>query len=295
MTLKRYLFLIILALCLYPALVRAQGERFAVISDTHVGASNSACSSVMKTMEDAHISLIVHCGDAIHRPGDPELWTMFLGMTAPGTVLHLAPGNHDIRGKESVEVYNRFFPSLYHDFSMGDTLLVLLNTEIPGEESLVTGEQLEWLTSELKRPFRYKFVFLHEPLYPVVPFHGLDRHKKARDRLHRIFVENGVSLVVAGHDHIYRRSMRKGITYIVAGSTGGKPPPWTRNGSAFRYMVATRVDDEYVFDVRDMGGGLRDAFVLGPEKAGSDTDQNEEEDLDGSMKQGDSATWTGEK
>ena len=205
-------------------------------------------------------------------------------MIGPDTRLHLAPGNHDIRGWESIPVYLSFFPSLYHSFFEGDTLFVLLNTEIPGEESLVTGDQLAWLDSELKRPFRFKFVFLHESLFPATPFHGLDRHRGARNLLHHLFVENGVSLVVAGHDHIYKRSAKEGVTYVVTGATGGRVSPFSHNGSAFRYIIATRTGDEYAFSTLDMEGRQRDAFAVGPGQSGAHPDKDD--DTDGSLKQG---------
>ncbi len=109
----------------------------------------------------------------------------------------------------------------------------------------------------------FAIVFLHEPLFPVVPNHGLDRHKEERDRLHRLFLEMGVRLVVSGHDHIYDRSDRSGITYVIAGATGGMLPSFARDGDPFRYMVVTRKDGVYSFITRDMAGVVRDEFLIG--------------------------------
>jgi hypothetical protein len=92
---------------------------------------------------------------------------------------------------------------------------VLLNTELPGEESMITGIQLSWLAAELDKKYRYKFVFLHEP----------DQNEAARDRLHKLFIRKGVSLVVSGHDHMYSRSRRNGIIYVTAPRMGEWVPP----------------------------------------------------------------------
>jgi 3',5'-cyclic AMP phosphodiesterase CpdA len=240
----------------------AEDARFAVVSDTHVGAPNSAYPAFIRDMEAEGISLIIHTGDAINNPGNKSQWRRFFEITGPGRILHLAAGNHDIEGRESLQVYLTFFPSPYHAFAEGDTLFILLNTELPGEEGMVAGEQLAWLETELERPFRYKFVFLHEPLFPVIVGHGLDRHKEARDVLHRLFVQRGVSLVVAGHDHIYQRRQREGITYVVAGAAGGSHEFFGKNGESFRYMVATRAGEGYSFVVRDMEGTVRDLFSV---------------------------------
>lgn len=256
--------LLFAALCLLFAVPfgRAGFSTFAVVSDTHVGAPNSAYPAFIRAVEAEKISLIIHTGDAINNPGSVSQWNTFFDITGPGRILHLAPGNHDIQGRESLQVYLTFFPSPYHAFAEGDTLFILLSTELPGEEGTVAGAQLAWLKTELERPFRYKFVFLHEPLFPVIVGHGLDRHKEARDVLHRLFVQSGVSLVVAGHDHIYQRRPRDGITYVIAGAAGGSQEFFGKNGESFRYMVATRTGEGYSFVVRDMEGTVRDLFSV---------------------------------
>ena len=250
-------------LLLSPLPCVAENGTFAIVSDSHVGASNSVYPAFIKAMDEEKIDMLIHTGDAIDHPGSQREWSAFLEMTGPARKLYLAPGNHDIRGTKSVSAYLKHFPKLYYSFPDGGTLFVLLNTELPGEESMIGEEQFSWLKGELERPFQSKFVFLHEPLFPVVRNHGLDRHREERDRLHRLFMEMGVRLVVAGHDHIYNRSDRSGITYVIAGATGGALPPLALDGDPFRYMVVTRKDGLYSFVVRDMAGIVRDEFVVG--------------------------------
>lgn len=258
---KVALFSVFLVLLL-SALAQAQHSTFAIVSDSHVGAANSVYPAFVHIIEEEKIGMVIHAGDAINTPGSTKEWTSFLQIT--GSVeLHLAPGNHDIHGSASYSVYSRYFPKPYYSFSEGDTLFILLNTELPGEESMIGGEQFAWLKKELERHFRYKFVFLHEPLFPVVMLHGLDRHASERDRLHRLFVESRVNLVVAGHDHIYNRTVRDGIIYVIAGPTGGFLPPFPKENDPFRYMIAVRKSDDYSFSVKDMAGNRRDEFSVG--------------------------------
>ena len=139
---------------------------------------------------------------------------------------------------------------------------MLLNTEFPGEQAMVTGTQFDWLEAELQRPFKYKFVFLHEPLYPAFSGHGLDRHPAARDRLHELFVRKGVSLVVAGHDHVYNKSVKDGVTYVIASGGGGRFYLSPSNGGFLHYVVGTRTGDSYSFVVKDMKGEVKDQFVI---------------------------------
>jgi 3',5'-cyclic AMP phosphodiesterase CpdA len=201
-------------------------------------------------------------GDAINTPGSTNQWKRFLELTGPGKTLHLTPGNHDIRGDKSLSVYLRLFQKPYYSFSDGDTLFILLNTELPGEEEKITGKQLAWLKTELEKSFKYKFVFLHEPLYPLLPRHGLDRYTEARDGLHNLFVTKGVSLVVSGHDHIHGRTTKDGILYITVATLGGQIPLYMKRSEVFRYITTTRNGEGYSFAVWDMEGNPRDRFII---------------------------------
>jgi 3',5'-cyclic AMP phosphodiesterase CpdA len=243
-----------------PVDSRADYAPFAIVSDTHVGAKNSVYSTFIKHIDEQKIGVIIHAGDAIHTRGSVSQWARFLEITGPGRRLHIAPGNHDIRGKETLDVFLSLFSKPYHSFSEGDTLFVLLNTELPGEEFKVTNAQLEWLKGELERPFQHKFIFLHQPLFPVLFRHGLHRDRAARDSLHRLFVQHGVSLVVSGHDHIYKRMVKEGVTYVITGGGGGRLPLFAGNGNYFRYLVSSRTFDGYSFVVRDVKGTARDVF-----------------------------------
>ena len=254
--------LVALSLLFIPFSVGAGDKPFAIIGDTHIGANNTVYPVFIRAIEDQKIELIIHVGDAINSPGSSSQWARFFEMTGQGKELHLAPGNHDIRDSQSLAFYLRFFPGPYDSFSRGDTLFILLNTEVPGEEGMIAGEQLVWLETELQRSFRYKFVFLHRPPFPVVPLHGLDRHKEARDRLHRLFVKNGVSLVVSAHDHLYHRSAKDAVTYVITGGGGGYLLSFVKNGDFHHYIVATRTKNGYSFAVKDIEGKVRDEFAV---------------------------------
>ena len=250
-----------LLLLLAPLSLRAQYAAFAVVSDSHVGAPGSVYAEFIRNIEEEGTRMIVHTGDAINSPGSLSQWAQFFDITGTDKTLYLAPGNHDINGQKSLDVYLGFFGVPYSSTSDGDTLLVFLNTELPGEESRIADEQLAWLSAELAKPFRYKLVFLHEPLFPVIRHHGLDRYAQERDNLHLLFVRSGVSLVVAGHDHVYDRSLRDGVTYVIGGRAGGKVWP-TNNGRSTCYITAKRTGDFYSFEVKDVNGKVKDAFAV---------------------------------
>ncbi len=262
-TASRYLSLILLSLLPFAAAGRAEQATFAIISDTHVGTRNSVYPAVIHALDQQKIEMIIHTGDAVNKGGSRVQWERFLKITGQGRRLYLAPGNHDLRRAGGFEQYSHFFPKTYYSFEQDDSLFLVLNTELPNEEGCIAGQQLEWLKEELDRPGRYKFVFLHEPLFPLVRFRGFDRHRPERDRLHNLFRDKGVSLVVAGHDHFYSRTVRDGITYVIAPGLGGKffVP---RGKGSFRYILASRMDGRYAFDLVDLAGGLHDHFFVTP-------------------------------
>lgn len=261
---KVALFIICLALILIPIYALAQHQApFVIISDTHIRTgTNSVYSAFLQKIEKEKINQIIHVGDAINTPDNASQWTRFLELTGPDKTLHLTPGNHDIRGDKSLTVYLHFFQKPYYSFSGGDTLFVFLNTELPGEEGKIAGEQLVWLKAELEKAFKYKFVFLHEPLYPFIPGHGLDKYTEARDGLHCLFVSKGVSLVVSGHDHIYGRATKDNILYVTVATLGGQIPLYMIRSEVFRYIITTRNGEGYSFNVRDMEGNIKDRFII---------------------------------
>lgn len=259
---NRFLLVAVLLLCLLPTFTRAELGHFAIISDTHIGSSDSVYEDFIRIIDAQNIKVIIHCGDAIHTPGSSKQWKMFFDITGSNKILHIAPGNHDIKGKKSLNVFLRYFPALYHSFSDGDTLFIFLNSELPGEEGMITGKQLEWLKNELQKTYRYKFVFVHQPLFPIVGLHGLDKYKQARDELHQLFAKQGVPLVVSGHDHLYNRRKVDGITYIIAAGSGGQTRFFSDTRYYFRYIIGKRTNGGYSFIVKDMDGNTGDEFTI---------------------------------
>jgi 3',5'-cyclic AMP phosphodiesterase CpdA len=251
-----------LILLFSPLLLHGQVPPFAIVGDTHVGQSGSAYEQIITLIDREGIHTIVHLGDAIDRPGSAVQWAEFLRITGTGKTLYLIPGNHDVDSQRSLAVYLRLFQKPYYSISEGDTLLVMLNTELPGEQAKITGQQYVWLQDELRRPYRYKFVFLHQPLFSVFLGHGLDKHREERDRLHRLFIRSGVSLVVSGHDHVYDRGLRDGITYVIASGGGGRRYLPAPNGAFLHYVAGRRVDAGYSFVVKDITGETKDRFSI---------------------------------
>jgi predicted phosphodiesterase len=257
----------ILFLLLLPfAALATEPFSFAIVGDTHIGQTETVYATILRLIDREKVQAIVHTGDAITEPGSESEWERFLQLTGNSRPLYIAPGNHDIKGRKSLTTYSRIlgkppYYSAVHD----DTLLILLNSEIPGQEGRITGQQLEWLKAELKRPFTYHIVFLHRPLFTTLlgTGYGLDRFKAERDRLHELFKEYNVPLVVAGHEHHYNRSEHDGIIYVIAGGGGARLLTFFEEyGGFFHYVIAKKRNGGYVLRVHDLKGNIRDEFSI---------------------------------
>jgi len=262
---KKGVYVFIFILFLFSPLFAWGGlDTFAIISDTHVGAPDSIYAEFINIIEKQNIKDIIHSGDAIHNPGRKKEWEKFFEITGKDKKIYIAPGNHDINDSWSMKVFLKYFPNLYYSLSNNDTQFIFLNSEIPEENGKISGGQLEWLKKELAKDFKFKFVFVHRPLFPVFAKHGLDRFKKERDELHRLFEKSNVSLVVSGHDHFYHRSVKDGITYIICAGAGGQERFFALNDTRFyfRYIIARRIKNGYEFVVKDLNGDTGDEFQI---------------------------------
>ena len=164
----------------------------------------------------------------------------------------------------------------YYSFDDGDTHFVALCTEIPGQEGLVTGNQLDWLKQDLASTTRpWKVVWMHRPLFygesqdPWVDLNNAAAQQNKADLL-ATFQQYGVNVVFGGHEHYYQRHIDHGINYIITGG-GGAPlysPPAPGPGDAFGVSAYEHVSvDETAAALRvtaiDSAGNTLETFTLG--------------------------------
>lgn len=265
---RAWLFILLL-LCMMIAPhtgIGADYPPFAVIGDTKIGVTEAVYKRFLNKIAQEGVDLIFITGDVIDRPGAAKEWARFLELTGKTRTFHIAPGNHDINSARSLKVYEKFIGRPpYYAFSFNDIQFIILCTDLPDEISKVTGKQLEWLKGTLKEPFAQRIVFLHKPLFPTAfgRRYDLDRYPADRDIIHDLFVKHSVKLVFSGHEHLYNRSEKGGITYVITGGGGARLLTFDEeHGGFFHYIVAKRDKEGYIFSVYDINDALRDTFYL---------------------------------
>jgi hypothetical protein len=128
-----------------------------------------------------------------------------------------AVGNHENEPGAGFEAYEHRFDSdeviesesFWYSRNLPGVHMVFMSTE---HEYTSGSAQYTWLQTDLQaantpeareeRPFI--IVIGHKPMYSSNDYHGSEI--ELRDALESLYVEHGVNLVIAGHDHFYERT-----------------------------------------------------------------------------------------
>jgi len=131
-----------------------------------------------------------------------------------GVKFYASLGNHDNAAVEKAYKPFNMNDQQYYTFKKGNAQFFALDS------NYMDPKELSWLTKELQNSGAdWKICYFHHPLYSSAAFHGSSL--ELRQILEPLFVQNGVQVVLTGHDHVYERiKAQKGISYFVAGSGG---------------------------------------------------------------------------
>lgn len=198
-------------------------------------------------------------------------WGSFKERTYP------APGNHDYRTADAAGYFAYFGARAgadragYYSFDLGAWHILSLNSNRELEPG---AAQLQWLEADLRQHRqRCVLAYWHHPRYSSGP-HGSDSRMQP---LWALLQRHGVSVVVAGHDHIYERFAPmnargeldpvRGMRSFVVGTGGAKHyelkqrlPLSEAVGQAWGVLKMTLRATGYAWEFLPVPGhGLRDA------------------------------------
>lgn len=247
--------------------------KFAVLGD--FGDGSSGQYQMAEQMGEVHSTfpyeLVITVGDNIYGSERPQDFVRkferpYATLLDRGVKFYASLGNHDSREQRFYEPFN-MGGELYYTFKAPsqDVRFFAL------ESSYADPEQIDWLRRELEGAGEaWKIVYLHHPLYSSGGRHGSDL--RLREVIEPLLIQYNVSVVFAGHDHIYERiNPQFGIPHFVVGS-GGRLRSGdleTSNGMTARgfdrdlaFLAAEILDDEMTFNVVTRLGQVVDSGVI---------------------------------
>ncbi|HWR59262.1 MAG TPA: metallophosphoesterase [Thermodesulfovibrionales bacterium] len=251
------------------ALEKIKGKfTFAVVGDNRSG--DDTYKRIIGVIMGRKPDFIVNVGDLITIPGSLSGWKRFWELSAPITVPYFfTVGNHDVGNRKSEEIYREQVDlpgnELYYSFVCGNSLFIVLDSSVIGQERKITGKQFDWLESLLETTEkRHRFVFVHHPLY--VDMLSLTRslagHPGERNRLRDLLVRHKVGAVFTGHLHLYEKKSVSGLTQIITGGGGAPLLTDETSGGFFHFILVTVDGDTVTGKVIDLDGNVREEFDL---------------------------------
>jgi len=177
-------------------------------------------------------------------------------------------GNHDVWNPLSQQIYRRRYGLEYFSWNHKGCHFIALDSEIPGQQGRITGEQLQWLKEDLAEATsaRRIFVFLHAPLWTWPPDANQKDNAWNRD-VHPLLAAAGVDTVFAGHTHQYALyPARDGVRYLITGGGGAELRGGYALAGEFFHFVDVSVKDRTVNLKVVTADGMLPADVVTPEK-----------------------------
>ena len=234
--------------------------RFMVMGDTGTGDNGQyeTAREMAALRQQFPFEFVVMVGDNIYGSDSAadyqkKFETPYKPLLDAGVKFYASLGNHDNPNQASYALFNmggqryytfRASPGGVSKLTHGGVRFFAIDS------NYLKKDQLDWLDKELgSSGSDWKICFFHHPLYSSGKTHGSALETRAT--LEPIFMKNGVSVVLTGHDHIYERiKLEQGIQHFVIGSGGS-----LRRGDLARTDLTEKgYDQDYVFMLAEIAG-----------------------------------------
>jgi predicted phosphodiesterase len=248
--------------------------RFAVLGDVGTGtrAQYDLGAMLARSLDTFPFELVLLLGDNIYGSERPQDFVRkfekpYEAILARKVPFYASLGNHDDPNQRYYKLFNMNGERFY-TFRKKDTQFYALDS------NYMDKVQQDWLAKELSSSnAKWKIAFFHHPIYSSGERHGSE--VDLRDIVEPMFVEHGVGVVFAGHEHFYERVRpQKGIYYFTSGAAGKLREgnirvggPLTAKGfdTDFSYMLVEIDDRQMHFQVLSRAGKLVDSGSFSPD------------------------------
>ena len=197
--------------------------KFVVLGDFGTGGPGQygLATQMARFHDEFKFDIVVTVGDNIYGGEETpqefvlKFETPYKPLLDAGVKFYATLGNHDAREQRFYKLFNmngKYYYTLKAPSGSVRFFMIDSNYRTP--------EEIVWLEKELKGSNDdWKIAVFHHPLYSSAGRHGPDL--KLRETLEPLFVPYNVSVVFAGHDHVYERiKPQHGIMYFTVGSGG---------------------------------------------------------------------------
>ncbi len=254
------------------ALPLIQGSvRFAAIGDMGTGLppQYEVAAAMEASRQTFPFEFVIMLGDNIYggnsaRDYVEKFERPYKAMLDAGVLFYGALGNHDSPNQRVYKPFN-MNGRQYYTYRKGPVQFFVLDS------NYMSPAQLVWLQAELQDSrAEWKVAYFHHPLYSSGAFHGSS--DELRSVLEPLFVQHGVQVVFAGHEHVYERlHPQKGIAYFVEGASGQLRRGNLKGGTAMTavgydtdrsFMLVEVAGETLTFQARSRTGVLVDSGVI---------------------------------
>ena len=224
---------------------------FAVIGDSGTGDRNEyeIARQMVAFRAKFPFAMVLMLGDNLYGGESPQDFKAkfeepYKDLLAAGVKFYAALGNHDDPKQRFYKPFN-MNGQRYYTFKANDRVRFFVL-----DSNYMDPEQLNWLARELKgSDSPWKICFFHHPLYSSGKQHGSD--VDLRRFLEPLFLEYGVKVVLAGHEHFYERlKPQKGIYYFISGGSA----KLRRDNIARTNLTAKGFDQDNHFMLMEIDG-----------------------------------------
>lgn len=202
----------------------AQRWNFVILGDTRNNVSVS--KRLYRKAKEQTPDMLFHTGDIVRSGTARELVYNHIRVIEKEQLpfpVFCVPGNHERGVFYNFAAYNALYGSDRFAFIHEHCNFIGFNNS--GKKG-IGEDELHFLETELAKPSRFSFVFLHIPPAFFEAAFVLDSRrrgfKKNAGRFHDILVENKVTEVFMAHIHGYASEVIDGVRYTLTGG-GGAP------------------------------------------------------------------------
>ena len=230
---------------------RKDSLHFAVIGDSGTGERNEyeVARQMVAFRAKFPYAMVLMMGDNLYGGESPQDYKAkfeepYQDLLAAGVKFYATLGNHDDPKQRFYKPFN-MNGQRYYTFKANDRVRFFVL-----DSNYMDPEQLNWLAKELKGSNSpWKICFFHHPLYSSGKQHGSDAD--LRRFLEPLFLEYGVKVVLAGHEHFYERlKPQKGIYYFISGGSA----KLRRDNIARTNLTAKGFDQDNHFMLMEIDG-----------------------------------------